>query len=176
MKILTPVLRVLSFTKLRFKSLKFPATAIQKAHPAVRIPPFSVLFQSALPLIISNSTNKNKDRTFSTMTTVCQPSAFETGKNICFQTATQNTVLCQPIKFCLRFFLSAFKIIGDSDCWMRAENSGIQTDGCAFPGKVGWESGDFGMAVVKLKTGNPALRFTMELSARNASFHCESCF
>ena len=66
LKILTPVLRVLSFTKLRSKSLKFPAAAIRKAHPIVRIPPFSVLFQSALPLIISNSTNKNKDRTIST--------------------------------------------------------------------------------------------------------------
>ena len=28
------------------------------------------------------------------------------------------------------------------------------------------EFGDFEMAVVKLKTGKPALRFTMELSAR----------
>ena len=69
-----------------------------------------------------------------------------------------------------------FGIVGDTADWMCAENSGIQTDGCAFPGKTVWGFGDFGIAVVKLKTGNPALRFTMELSARNASFHCESCF
>ena len=47
------------------------------------------------------------------MTTICLPSAFETGKYTCFQTAAQNTVLCQPIKFCLRFFLSEFEIVGE---------------------------------------------------------------
>ena len=111
MKILTPVLRVLSFIKSRFKSPEFPAAALRKAHPVVRIPPFSALIPPALPLIISNLTNKNKDRTISTMTTVCQPSVFETGKYTCFQTTAQNTVLCQPIKFCLRFFLSEFGIV-----------------------------------------------------------------
>ena len=48
MKILTPVLRVLSFIKSRFKSLKFPAAALRKAHPVVRIPPFSALIPPAL--------------------------------------------------------------------------------------------------------------------------------
>ncbi len=62
---------------------------------------FSALIQPALSQIIPNSTNK--DRTFSTMTTVCLPSVFETGKSICFQTAAQNTVLCQSIKFGLHF-------------------------------------------------------------------------
>ena len=101
---------------------------------------------------------------------------FESRFISCFKNENRINSRLKSIKFCLRFFLSAFEIIGDSVCWMSAENSGIQTNGCAFPGKVEWESGDFGMAVVKLKTGNPALRFTMELSARNASFHCESCF
>ena len=93
----------------------------------------------------------------------------------CFQKDSWKGVDCSR-KSAIFTFCVEFEIIGDSACWKRAENSGIQTDGCAFPGKVGWESGDFGMAVVKLKTGNPTLRFTMELSARNASFHCESCF
>ena len=93
----------------------------------------------------------------------------------CFQKDSWKKVDCSQESTVFTFCVE-FEIIGDSACWMRAENSGIQTDGCAFPGKVEWESGDFGMAVVKLKTGNPALRFTMELSARNASFHCESCF
>ncbi len=101
---------------------------------------------------------------------------FESRFISCFKNENRINSRLKSIKFCLRFFLSAFEIIGDSACWMNAENSGIQTNGCTFPGKVEWESGDFGMAVVKLKTGNPALRFTMELSARNASFHCESCF
>ena len=89
------------------------SAALRKAYPAVCIQAFSAHIQPALPPIISNSTNKNKDRTFSTMTTVCLPSAFETGKYTCFQTAAQNTVLCQPIKFCLRFFLSEFEIVGE---------------------------------------------------------------
>ena len=74
------------------------------------------------------------------------------------------------------FLFVEFEIIVGTTDWMDAESTGIQTDGYGFPEKVEWESGDFGMAVVKLKTGNPTLRFTMELSARNASFHCESCF
>ena len=45
------------------------------------------------------------------MATVCLSSAFETGKYTCFQTAGRNTVLCQSIKFCLRFFLFEFEIV-----------------------------------------------------------------
>ena len=107
---------------------------------------------------------------------LCSVLIFENRFISCFKNENRINSRLKSTKFCLRFFLSAFEIIGDSACWMSAENSGIQTNGCAFPGKAEWESGDFGMAVVKLKTGNPTLRFTMELSARNASFHCESCF
>ena len=99
----------------------------------------------------------------------------ETDIYSCFQKDSWKGVDCSRESAIFTFCVE-FEIIGDSACWKRAENSRIQTDGCSFPGKVWWESGDFGMAVVKLKTGNPALRFTMELSARNASFHCESCF
>ena len=84
----------------------------------------------------------------------------------------QTVVIVEKVLF---LFVEFEIIVGTAD-WMYAENTGIQTDGYGFPGKVERESGDFGMAVVKLKTGNPALRLTMELSARNASFHCESCF
>ena len=87
------------------------SAALRKAYPAVCIQAFSALIQPTLSQIISNSTNKNKDRTFSTMTTVCLPSVFETGKYTCFQTAAQNTVLCQSMKFCLRFFLFEFEIV-----------------------------------------------------------------
>ena len=74
----------------------------------------------------------------------------------------QTVVIVEKVLF---LFVEFEIIVGTAD-WMYAENTGIQTDGYGFPGKVERESGD----------GNPALRFTMELSARNASFHCESCF
>ena len=80
---------------------------------------------------------------------------------------------------CLRgngkFWLK-FEFVGEVGLEKRSENIRIQWNENRIPEKVEWESGDFGMAVVKLKTGNPALRLTMELSARNASFHCESRF
>ena len=111
MKILTPAPRAFVLLNSASKSPQIPSAALRKAYPAVCIQAFSTLIQPALPPIISNSTNKNKDRTFSTMTTVCLPSAFETGKYTYFQTAAQNTVLCQSIKFCLLFFLSEFEIV-----------------------------------------------------------------
>ena len=111
MKILTPVLRVLSFTKLRFKSQKFPAAAIRKAHPAVRIPPFSVLIQSALPPIISTTIRKTKTELFRLRLTVYPVSAFQTGNASIFKHQHRAQFLYQPIKFCLLFFLSEFGIV-----------------------------------------------------------------
>ena len=111
MKILTPVLRVLSFTKLRFKSQKFPAAAIRKAHPAVRIPPFSVLIQSALPPIISTTTGKAKTELFRLRLTVCPFSSFQTGNAPVFKHQHRIQFPYQPIKFCLLFFLSEFGIV-----------------------------------------------------------------
>ena len=108
MKILTPVLRVLSFTKLRFKSLKFPAVAIRKAHPAVRIPSFSVLVQSALPPIISTATRKTKTDFFRLRPTAYPVSAFQTGNEPVFKYQHRTQFPYQPIKFCLLFFLSEF--------------------------------------------------------------------
>ena len=108
MKILTPVLRVLSFTKLRFKSLKFSAAAIRKAHPAVRIPPFSVLIQSALPPIISTTTRKTKTDFFRLRLTVYPVSAFQTGNAPVFKYQHRTQFPYQPIKFSLLFFLSEF--------------------------------------------------------------------
>ena len=171
----TPAPRVLSFTKLRSKSLKFPAAAPRKAHPVVCIPPFSAFIQSTQRSTVSNPTDKNKDRTFPAAANCLFGLRLGNRKSPCFQKDSWKGVDCSRESAIFTFCVE-FEIIGDSACWKRAENSGIQTDGCAFPGKVGWESGDFGMAVVKLKTGNPALRFTMEMSARNASFHCEFCF
>ena len=55
---------------------------------------------------------KTKTELFRLRLTVYPVSAFEAGKYTCFQTAAQNTVLCQPIKFCLRFFLFEFEIVG----------------------------------------------------------------
>ena len=105
LKILTPVLRVLSFTKLRSKSLKFPAAAIRKAHPIVRIPPFSVLFQSALPPIISTTTRKNEDRTFSTTANCLSGFCFSNRKCSCFQISAQNTVSISADKVLSSFLL-----------------------------------------------------------------------
>ena len=111
MKILTPVLRVLSFTKLRFKSLKFPAVAIRKAHPAVRIPSFPVLVQSALPPIISTATRKTKTDFFRLRPTAYPVSAFQTGNEPVFKYQHRTQFPYQPIKFCLLFFLSEFGIV-----------------------------------------------------------------
>ena len=119
MKILTPVLRVLSFTKLRFKSQKFPAAAIRKAHPAVRIPSFSVLIQSALPPIISTATRKTKTDFFRLRPTAYPVSAFQTGNEPVFkyqhrtQFPTEHSSPYQPIKFCLLSFLSEFGIVSE---------------------------------------------------------------
>ena len=111
MKILTPELRVLIFTKLRFKSLKFPAAAIRKAHPAVRIPPFSVLIQSALPPIISTATRKTKTDFFRLRPTAYPVSAFQTGNEPVFKYQHRTQFPYQPIKFCLLPFLSEFGIV-----------------------------------------------------------------
>ena len=111
MKILTPELRVLSFTKLRFKSLKFPAAAIRKAHPAVRIPPFSVLIQSALPPIISTTTRKAKTELFRLRLAVCPFSSFQTENAPVFKHQHRIQFPYQPVKFCLHFFLVEFGIV-----------------------------------------------------------------
>ena len=54
---------------------------------------------------------KTKTELFRLRLTIYPISAFETGKCTCFQTAARNTVLCQPIKFWLRFFLFEFGIV-----------------------------------------------------------------
>ena len=114
MKILTPELRVLSFTKLRFKSLKFPAAAIRKAHPAVRIPPFSVLIQSALPPIISTATRKTKTELFRLRLNVYPVSAFQTENASVFKHQYRIQFPYQPIKFCLLFFFEFEIVNGES--------------------------------------------------------------
>ena len=114
MKILTPVLRVLSFTKLRFKSLKFPAAAIRKAHPAVRIPPFSVLIQSALPPIISTTIRKTKTELYRLQPTVYPISIFATGNRPAFKHQHSTQFPYQPIKFCLLFFFEFEIVNGES--------------------------------------------------------------
>ena len=111
MKILTPVLRVLSFTKLRFKSQKFPAAAIRKAHPAVRIPPFSVLIQSALPPIISTTTRKTKTELFRLRLMFIRFPLFKQEMHPFSNISTEHSFSYQPIKFCLLFFLSEFGIV-----------------------------------------------------------------
>ena len=111
MKILTPELRVLSFTKLRFKSLKFPAAAIRKAHPAVRIPPFSAFSQSALPPIISTTTRKAKTELFRLRLAVCPFSSFQTENAPVFKHQHRIQFPYQPVKFCLHFFLVEFGIV-----------------------------------------------------------------
>ena len=114
MKILTPVLRVLSFTKLRFKSQKFPTAAIRKAHPAVRIPPFSVLIQSALPPIISTTIRKTKTELFRLRLNVYPVSAFQTENASVFKHQYRIQFPYQPIKFCLLFFFEFEIVNGES--------------------------------------------------------------
>ena len=133
MKILTPAPKVLVLLDSASKSLKISSAALRKAYPAVCIQVFSPLIQPTPSQIISNSTNKNKTELFRLRLTVYPVFAFQTGNAPIFKHQQRIQFPYQPIKFCLRFFLSAFEIIGDSACWMRAENSGIQTDGCATP-------------------------------------------
>ena len=89
----------------------YTAAAIRKAHPAVRIPPFSVLIQSALPPIISTTIRKTKTELFRLRLTVCPVSAFQTGNASIFKHQHRAQFLYQPIKFCLLFFLSEFGIV-----------------------------------------------------------------
>ena len=76
------------------------------------IPVFSYPLQFHVPDKFKIQQIKTKTELFQLRLTVYPVSAFEAGKYTCFQTAAQNTVLCQPIKFCLRFFLFEFEIVG----------------------------------------------------------------
>ena len=149
---------------------------LQKVHFAVRIPTFSAFIQSALSPIIPNSADrKNRGQSF----TRCLPSESRPAilkQAISIFNKPAGKQIPSGNKVPVSFFWRESKSDGNTAVRMCAENSGIQTDGCAFPGKTVWGFGDFGIAVVKLKTGNPALRFPMELSERNVSFHWKSCF
>ena len=69
------------------------------------------------------------------------------------------------------FLLVEFEIIGGSADWIRIENGGIRTAGCAFRIAAAGNFSDLKRNLVKLKTLSTGVRISMELSERNVSSH-----
>ena len=92
LKILTPASRVFVLLNSAPKSLKISSAALQKAHPDVCIQSIFCSHLSGTAADNFKFVKQKHDRTFSTMTTVCLPSAFETGKYTRFQTSAQSTI------------------------------------------------------------------------------------
>ena len=77
---------------------------------------------------------KSENSTFSATINSFPAVLLKTGIYIRFRTAVQATAPCQSIKVLSSFLSVGFEIIVDSADWMKAENGGIQTTGCAFRG------------------------------------------
>ena len=105
LKILTPASRVFVLLNSAPKSPKISPAVLRKAYPAVCIQAFSALIQPTLSQIISNSTNKNKDRTFSTTANCLSGFRFSNRKCTRFYTLARNTVTILADKVLPSFLL-----------------------------------------------------------------------
>ena len=105
LKILTPAPMAFVLLNSAPKSPKISSSALRKAHPAVCIQAFSTLIQPTLSQIISNSTNKNKDRTFSTTANCLSGFRFSNRKCTRFYTLARNTVTILADKVLASFLL-----------------------------------------------------------------------
>ena len=107
------------------------------------------------PLQFQIQTRRNKDRTLSTATDGnCAPAdvcVWKQGDFLLQKRRRDEQVV--SVEKVLSLFLSVgFEIIVDSADWMKAENGGIQTTGCAFRGAAAGNFSDLERNLVKLKT------------------------